>query len=101
MPGKSKMKKEKKDSSQAPTMPSAENVTYQDPILIERQRPPTGDLYAMPDKKPKYSEVQKQYVSDEKGFSSLLYYPISLYVLYSHFLISSFSSLHVLLLNVF
>ena len=50
MPGKSKMKKEKKDSSQAPTMPSAENVTYQDPILIEHQRPPTGDLYVMPGK---------------------------------------------------
>ena len=60
MPDKGKGKGSRR---QAPTTTSAENATYQDPTTIERQQAPTGDLYAMPEKKPKYSEVQKQNVS--------------------------------------
>ena len=56
---------------QPPTTPSAENATYQDPNTIEHQQAPTGVLYAMPEKKPKYSEVQKQNVSLEKCLSRL------------------------------
>ena len=61
---------------QVPTTPSAENATYQDPSTIERQQAPTGDLYAMPGKKPKYSEVQKQNVSN-KIYVSILFFVFS------------------------
>ena len=66
MPDKGKGKGSRR---QVPTTSSAGNATYQDPTTIERQQPPTGDLYAMPEKKPKYSEVQKQNVSHEKCLS--------------------------------
>ena len=63
MPDKGKGKGSRR---QVPTTPSAKNATYQDPTTIERQQAPIGDLYAMPEKKPKYSEVQKQNVSHDK-----------------------------------
>ena len=37
-----------------------EMATYQDPSTIERQQAPTGDMYAMPQKKPVYSQVNKE-----------------------------------------
>ena len=50
------------DKSKRRPPPQHEMATYQDPNTIERHKAPTGDLYAMPEKKkPVYSQVNKDY----------------------------------------